>query len=158
MRTFVAFLLLVSLGASAAPKQPALVGVWKSDRELTMDFARAHNKLEPKAEAFWGDMVGRMTLSVSKSRMESRLPDWDVSIEGKPRHMKGFATSTPYRTIYADQAVVVAVANNPVTGVSEVTTYNFVSPDIFWIYTGRGADASQGAHLREYFRRQNTPQ
>ena len=118
-----------------------------------MAFARSHNKLEPKTEAFWQDMVGRMILKVSEDHIESRLPPWDTVIDGTTRHMDGFSASSPYHIVHYNRDALVVVANDPVTGTMEPTTYNFVSPDVFWVYTGRGPDESPGSHLREYFRR-----
>lgn len=153
MRLLIAICLLISLNASAAPAQPSLIGVWKSDRALTMKFAEKNNRLLPKTEHFWSEMVGRLTLTITSNSIRQELPDWDVDIEGKTHHMVGFSNSSPYKITYSGPDAAVIVAKNPVTLASEPTTYNFVDTDTFWIYSGRGNDESPGSHLREYFKR-----
>ena len=153
MKAFVALFLLASLATSAAQTAPRLEGTWKSDRALTMTFARQRNKLEAKTESLWSEMVGKMTLTISDKEIRSEMAGWDVPIEGKPYHMEGFSGSSSYKIVFSDKSVIVAISKNPATGASEATTYNFVGPDTFWVYTGRGDDESPGSHLREYFRR-----
>jgi len=154
MRVIVALLFFACFSAFAADAKPSLLGAWKSDRALTMSFADSHNKLEPKTSLFWSQMVGRMTLRVSKREIRSDMEAWDApQPDGSTRVLVGFSSKCPYKVVHSDQAMIVIVACHPITGEPQATTYNFVDADTFWVYTGRGGDESPGSHLREYFRR-----
>ena len=156
MKYILASVLLMSL-ATPAFGTPSLVGKWQSDRELTMEFIKENVRLEDKTYRFLGDMMGRLTLTFTAEEVRFSLPDWDVMIEGEERHMVGFSNETSYTVLYVNEHVIVVTGAEPVTGREIVTTYNFDSPDLMWIYTGGAGNALPNSHYREYFRRVPQP-
>ena len=152
MKKILTTVFLLSLGAPASAA-PSLVGKWQSDRELTMSFIKEHVRLEDKTYTFLNDIMGQLTLTFSRDKVSSSLPDSDVTIAGKVHHMVGFNEQAPYAVIYASDRVVVTSGVEPVTHTAVVTTYNFDSPDVMWIYTGGADNALPNSHYREYFRR-----
>jgi hypothetical protein len=152
MKRVLASLLTMSFAVPASA-DPTLVGEWRSDRELTMNFIERNVKLEEKTYKFLSDMMGRLTLTFTRDRVRSVLPDWDTSIEGRARQMVGFGDEAPYRVLYANERVIVISGAEPVTHQETVTTFNFDGPDTMWIYTGGSDKALPQSHYREYFRR-----
>jgi len=144
---------LFMTGVTAASAAPILQGKWQSDKELTTDFIKKNVRLEDKTYKFLADMMGRLTLTFTKDHIESSLPDWDVTIEGKSHHMVGFKEKQPYSIIYNIAHVIVTKGVTPVVHTEGVTTYNFDGPDIMWIYTGSSDQVLPNSHYREYFRR-----
>ncbi|MBK8583471.1 MAG: hypothetical protein IPL86_17170 [Flavobacteriales bacterium] len=140
----------LSFGSAAAPE---LVGKWKSDRELSIAFIHDHVKLQPKTEKFIEDIMGRLTLTFTKTKLISLLSDFDVVIEGKTHRMEGFMSSSPYTVVYSSENVVAVSAVEPVTNKATVTIYSFVDQNTFWVYTGGSDKALPDSHYREYFRR-----
>ena len=152
MKKFLASVLLITISAPALAS-PTLIGTWQSDQELTMRFMNDNVKLQDKTRKFLSDMMGRLTLTFTQSRVSSSLPDYDVCIEGKKHHMVGFNEEAPYTILYSTSRVLVTSGREPVTANIVVTTYNFDSPNIMWIYTGGADNALPNSHYREYFRR-----
>jgi len=152
MKTSIAFW-MISLMSFGADASPSLIGQWRSDRELSSSFIHDHVKLQPKTEKFIKDIMGRLTLTFTKTELSSFLPDFDVVIERKTHSMKGFKTSGPYTVLYSLSKVVAVSEVEPVTHRTVVTVYNFVDDNTFWIYTGGSDKALPDSHYREYFRR-----
>jgi hypothetical protein len=140
----------LSFGVVASP---SLLGQWKSDRDLSISFIHENVKLQPKTEKFIGDIMGRLTLNFTDTEVTSLLPDFNVVIEGKTHEMKGFVSSSSYTVLYSSPKVVAVSSEEPVTGNTVVTIYNFVDRNTFWVYTGGSDKALPDSHYREYFRR-----
>lgn len=152
MNKSLASVLLITLSAPVLA-DPSLIGIWQSDEKLTMRFINDHVKLQDNTRKFLGDIMGRLTITFTQGMVNSSLPDYDVFVDGKKHHMAGFNEDSPYTVLYSTSRVVVASGRELFTGNTVVTTYNFDSPDIMWIYTG-GADKNlPDSHYREYFRR-----
>jgi hypothetical protein len=152
MKKFLASVLLIAI-SSPVLAGPTLIGTWQSDQELTMSFMNENVKLQDKTRKFLSDMMGRLTLTFTHNQVRSSLPDYDVCIEGKKHHMVGFNEDASYTVLYSAGRVIVTSGREPVSGNAVVTTYNFDSPDIMWIYTGGADNALPNSHYREYFRR-----
>lgn len=142
--------LLVALASSSAQADPALVGKWKSNRELTMNFAREKARMEDKTILFLDQIMGKMTLVFSATRVSSEMPDWQSeTAEGVKSQLVGFRESHRYKQIgsTADQVALSSV--EPVTGRRRITVYNFENQDTMWVYVG-GEPFSE-MNIREYF-------
>lgn len=137
--------------STAAFSDPMLLGEWRSDRALTMRFIRQNVKIEEKTDKFLDEMMGRLTMKVTKDQVQSILPSWDIQIGNKMHHMVGFNETHPYTIISSNDNVVVVSSVEPVTGKASITIYNFDAPDTMWIYTGGADKALPNSHYREYF-------
>ena len=152
MKSLLAFILLFFSVDSIAANS-SLIGEWRSDRELTMSFIKKNLKLEAKREKFLEDIMGRLSITFDKHNVISVLPDHEVIIEGKKYNMAGFTEKSIYTIIASNKNVVVVSEKENVSGKQVFTSYNFVSADVMWVYTG-GADRTlPDSHYREYFRR-----
>lgn len=150
MRRLFALLLMAACAASAYA-DPNLVGQWKSDSEISMRFNNERAKLDSKTALFLSQLMGHMTLTFTAEAMTSELPDLETKTqEGRKRPLTGFRETHPYRVlaVASDSVAIKTVA--VVTGRDTIIVYNFISPDMLWIYAG-GEDNSQSLHLREYY-------
>ena len=150
MRRLFALLLMMAF-ATAANADPNLVGQWKSDTDISMRFNTERAKLDSKTALFLSQLMGHMTLTFTADAMTSELPDLETRTqEGRKRPLTGFRETHPYRVlgVASDSVAVKTVA--PVTGRDAIVVYNFISPDMMWVYAG-GEDNSQSLHLREYY-------
>lgn len=152
MKKYLASVLLIILSMPVLA-DPSLIGIWQSDEKLTMRFINDHVKLQDNTRKFLGDIMGRLTITFTQGMVNSSTPDHDVFIDGKKHHMEGFNEDTPYTVLYSTSRVVVIAGRESFTGNIVVTTYNFDSPDIMWIYTGGADKYLPDSHYREYFRR-----
>ena len=150
MRRFLALLLMAAL-ATSANADPDLVGQWKSDSELSMRFNNERAKLDSKTALFLSQLMGHLTLTFTADAMTSELPDLETKTqEGRKRPLTGFRETHPYRVLgVASDSVAIKTAAL-VTGKDTIVVYNFIGPDMLWVYAG-GEDNSQSLHLREYF-------
>jgi hypothetical protein len=153
MRFLLIFLVLIAgCMESSTPPNP-LLGVWKSDHDLTMEFIRKNVRMEDKAERFLDSLMGHMTLTFSESQMKLVFPDIEVVLPSGTKLTPGFTKSSEYKVIYSSSQVVVISSTDPKDGKASVTTYNFVIDSLMWAYSG-GADPSvPDIHIREFFRR-----
>jgi hypothetical protein len=150
MRRLFALLLMMPL-ASSANADPNLVGQWKSDSDISMRFNTERAKLDSKTALFLSQVMGHMTLTFTADAMTSELPNLETKTqEGRKRPLTGFRETHSYRVlgVASDSIAVKTVA--PVTGRDTIIVYNFISPDMLWVYAG-GEDNSQSLHLREYY-------
>ena len=150
MRRFLP-LLLMAVCAASANADPNLVGQWKSDSEISMRFNNERAKLDSKTALFLSQVMGHMTLTFTADAMTSELPYLETKTqEGRKRPLTGFRETHPYRVlgVASDSVAVKTIA--PVTGRDTITVYNFIGPDMLWVYAG-GEDNSQSLHLRDYY-------
>lgn len=150
MRRLFALLLMAAV-ATSAYADPNLVGQWKSDSEISMRFNNERAKLDSKTALFLSQLMGHMTLTFTADAMTSELPDLETKTqEGRKRPLTGFRETHPYRVlgVASDSVAIKTVA--PVTGRDTIVVYNFISPDMLWVYAG-GEDNSESLHLREYY-------
>jgi hypothetical protein len=142
---------LASRPGAQAPNVP-LIGVWKSDHALTMDWLHKHTTMTPKQAAFLDQLEGHMTLTFTRDRLTSDMPSIDMTIEGKPRHMDGFRDIANYLVV-ASGPQRVSISNvNHATGLPMVSEFNFDGPDTMWTPMG-GIGSPLDPKSREYFRR-----
>jgi hypothetical protein len=143
--------LLITAFATSASADPTLVGQWKSDSNTSMRFNTERAKLDDKTALFLSQLMGHMTLTFTADAVTSELPDLETRTkEGRKRPLTGFRETHPYRVLgtASDSVAVKTVA--VVTGRDAIIVYNFIGPDMLWMYAG-GEDNSQSLHLREYY-------
>jgi hypothetical protein len=153
MRFLLSFALLASLSANATQPKVVLVGLWKSDHGLTMDFIQRNVKMEDRAYKFLDSLMGKMTFKVTEDELHYEFPDQDVMVNGEKKPFKGFEGTSPYKVLYNDERIVVISSNQPITGKADVTIYHFDSDDVMWTYEGGAVPPVPDLHIREYFRR-----
>jgi len=153
MRLLFAFALLASLSASAVQPKAVLVGLWKSDHDLTMSFIQRNVKMEDQAYKFLNSLMGHMTLKVTEDELHYDFPDHEVMVNSEKKPFEGFNGTSPYKVLYNDDRIVVISLIQPITGKSDVTIYHFDSDKIMWTYEGGAEPPVPDMHIREYFRR-----
>lgn len=82
--------LAMVVGTTTAYAGPSLVGTWKSNRDLTMSYARSNARLEPRSDHFLDQLMGHLILRFEGARVSYKLPDLDVDINGERHQMAGF--------------------------------------------------------------------
>ena len=130
-----------------------LSGTWKSDSDASMSFNRANSKLQPKTDAFLAALLGHMTLTFTRTELHEVMPDIEVPVSGKSRPFAGGDHRKAYKIVFCDASMVVWSAKRSYGEGEEATTFNFVDPDTFWVYTGTTEPKLPDLHAREYFRR-----
>ena len=149
MRTTL-FALAVVLTSISARADPSLVGKWRSERELTIAFARDRAKLEDKTLLFIEQMMGRMTLTFTPRRIASEMPDWQSEdAAGNKSNLVGFKETHSYKLLGSTRTQVAIASVEPVTGRHAITIYNFDNENTMWVYLG-GAPFPE-MNIREYF-------
>ena len=149
MRTI--FILVAAISVCfGAHADPALLGKWRSDRELTMSFAEERAKLEDKTMLFLKQMVGLQTITFTATQVRSEMPNWEsTTADGLTSKLIGFDETHPYKRIGTTANQVAVASQEPVTGRTRITVYNFEDEDTMWVYLG-GAPFPQ-MNIREYF-------
>lgn len=149
MKSILAALVFL-LAAATSYADPVLLGKWRSDKTLTMGFAIERAKLEDKTVRFLDQMMGRMTLTFSRSRVTSVMPDWESeTVEGVKSSLVGFSETHAYKVVATTPTQVAVVSMEPVTDRRTITVYNFEDKDTMWVYLG-GPTFPQ-MNIREYF-------
>lgn len=129
----------------------SLAGQWKSDADISMRFNTERAKLDSKTALFLSQLMGHMTLTFTADAVTSELPDFETRTqEGRKRPLTGFREAHPYHIlgVASDSVAIKTIA--PVTGRDTIIVYNFIGPDMLWVYAG-GEDNTQSLHLREYY-------
>ena len=142
---------LAARPGAATPNAP-LIGAWKSDHALTMDWLRKHTTMTPKQAEFLDQLEGHMTLTFSRERIKTEMPAIDVTIAGKTRHMDGFKDDAPYAVVAAGPQRVSVSSMSHATGESSIDEMHFDGPDTMWMPMG-GHGTLLDPQSREYFRR-----
>lgn len=152
MRTplLVALTLLCS-SASACPV--SLEGSWLSDKDASMSFYRANNRFEEKQIEFLSSLLGHMTFRFSGESMVTHMPDISVSVAGEQRPFEGFDAERPFRVLFCNEYQIAVEARQPFSEALGVTTFNIVSGDLMWVYSGSTMPTMPDTHFREFFRR-----
>jgi hypothetical protein len=149
MRLLFTLLALAPLACGAADR---LSGKWRSDHDRSLTFIRTHTRLEPRQLEFLEGSLGRLQLSFDGTNMRQQLPDFDVTIEGKLRHLVGYDDTFSYRVLGMDaDSVAILVANEH--GRDRILHIHFVSDDAFWLYSEESDYGLRDLNFREYFRR-----
>lgn len=139
--------------APASGDVASLSGTWVSDRQRSMDFNRANAKLKPETIEFLDQLLGRQTLAFDDRTMRAVMPAFQVSVKGKQYAMAAMDEPQPYEVLHAGAHVVVVRSESRFIG-TQVTTFNFIDANTFWIYTGGPAGSeTPDLHTREYFTR-----
>jgi hypothetical protein len=149
MRSLLTFLLLIPLAGNAADR---LHGVWQSDHDKSMGFVKDHTVLESKQSDFLNGTLGRLQLSFDGTRMRYKIPDIDLAIEGKSRHLVGMDEFYVYRVLGSDQDSVALIIEKD-HGRDRILHIHFVSDDVFWLYSEESDYGLRDLNFREYFRR-----
>lgn len=149
--TFLTFyILLTSLSAQA--QIPRIIGKWQSDRDLTMAFAKDHRKLSERTNLFLDQLMGRLTLTFTKSTVSSSMPDSNsTTFEGVKSQLRGFTEKNRYKALAATKTQVAILSLEPVTGIKTISVYNFEDANTMWVYLG--GESFPNLNIREYFRR-----
>ena len=149
MRLLLTLLLLLPLAGKAAN---SLRGTWQSDHEATMRFVRDHAVLEANQSEFLDGSLGQLKLSFDTAKMRYRMPDVDITIQGKPQHFVGSDDSYSYRILGADQDSVALMLKN-ILGRDRLWHIHFVSNNVFWLYSEESDYGLRDLNFREYFRK-----
>ena len=153
MKTIGAILLIVLAcqGAFACPHD--LRGTWQSDREASMAFARENAKLQPKTEAFLNALYGHMTLTFTRRDLHLVMPSIEVPVSGESRPFAGFEHRGTYKILFCNSTMVVWSSKLPFDIEPKATTFMFLDPNTYWVYSGGTDPKAPDLHTREYFRR-----
>jgi hypothetical protein len=149
MRVLLAFLGLAPLVCAAADR---LNGTWHSDHDASMRFVRSHAILEPRQLEFLDGSLGRLELSFDGSHLRYLLPSFDVTIQGKQRHLVASDDSFSYRVLGVDSDSV-ALLVTKYYGRDRIIHIHFVDDDSFWLYSEESDFGLRDQNFREYFRR-----
>lgn len=149
MRVLVALFALFPLVCVAADR---LNGTWRSDHDTSIRFATDHAILEPRQHEFLDGALGQLELSFDGTTLRSRLPDLDITIQGRLRHLVGADESFSYRILGADEdSVALLVAKY--FGRDRILHIHFVNDDSFWLYSEETNYGLRDLNFREYFQR-----
>lgn len=130
-----------------------LAGTWKSDRAMSMAFARENSKLEPKADAFLTALLGHMTLKFTERELVVLMPDIEVPVSGRLKPFTGHTERKPYQVLFCNSSMIVWSAKRSFDDELGATTFHFLDPNTIWIYAGGTDPKIPDLHIREYFRR-----
>ncbi|WP_182688920.1 hypothetical protein [Marilutibacter spongiae] len=130
-----------------------LAGTWRSDKDMSMAFARENSRIQPKTEAFLDALFGHMTLTFSSSELHIAMPDIEVPVSGQIRPFAGFDERKSYKVLLCNDSMVVWSARRPFDQDIDATTFNFVDRDTVWVYAGSTVPGMPDLHVREYFQR-----
>jgi hypothetical protein len=148
--TYIALaLMLTSLSAHA---DPVLLGQWKSNRELTMNFANEYAKLEARQVRFLGQIIGEMTVKFSSRNVVSEMPELRIKTESNESDgvkFVGFKEVSSYKIIGTTRSQVAVSYLLPVTHERVITIYNFEDENTMWIYASSTLFPKE--NYREYF-------
>lgn len=147
------FLILLTINQPATAESN-LIGEWISDRELSIEYARKHIKMQEKTYQFLEEMLGRMRITFTPSQVKLDLPDWESISLGKHYNMTGFNETYSYQILATTPTKVVILTNAAATTEEAlVVIYTFEGDDIMWTYV-----ESFASPIREYFRRAHPEQ
>jgi hypothetical protein len=149
MRLLFTLLSLVPFACGAADR---LSGERRSDHDASMSFIVTHTRLERGQLEFLDGSLGRLQLSFDGTNMRHQIPDFDITIKGKLRHLVGSNETFSYRVLGTDvDSVAILVANDH--GRDRIMHIHFVSDDMFWLYSEESDYGLRDLNFREYFRR-----
>jgi hypothetical protein len=145
-------ILLFVIFASTAQAQTSLIGQWKSDAPLTMQFNKDRARLTDKKLLFLSQMMGRLTITFTPNTVTLEMPDWESRTESGEKHrLVGFKEVHSYRHIGQTLNTVAVISVEPVSGIETINVFNFDNTDTMWVYTGGTDKAFPREHVREYF-------
>jgi len=117
-----------------------------------MHFAKSHALLEPRQLEFLSGSLGRLQLTFDGTKMRYLLPDFEVTIQGKPRHLVGSDETFSYRVLGTDSdSIALLVAKDH--GRDRIIHIHFVNDNTFWLYSEESDYGLRDLNYREYFRR-----
>ncbi len=137
--------LFASAGGCASPAKPTpLIGKWRSDRTLTMNYFRKTVKSNAVTTRFLEDTTGRLTLQFTQDRVKADTPAFDFHVLKRAVHEAASHVESSYSVVAADaKTVSISIIDK---GKATTKTYNFEGNDTIWI-------ATDGAPPREYYTR-----
>ena len=117
-----------------------------------MHFAKSHALLEPRQLEFLSGSLGRLQLTFDGTKMRYLLPDFEITIQGKPRHLVGSDETFSYRVLGTDNdSTALLVAKDH--GRDRIIHIHFVDDNTFWLYSEDSDYGLRDLNYREYFRR-----
>jgi hypothetical protein len=129
-----------------------LNGTWRSDRDASMHFAKTHALLEPRQVDFLDGSLGRLELTFNGTTMRYLLPDFDLTIQGKMKHLVGTDETFSYRVLGTDDdSIALLVAKDH--GRDRIIHIHFVNANTFWLYSEESDYGLRDLNYREYFRK-----
>ena len=144
MMKFLAFMCFV-VCATVARAEPSLIGQWKSNAALSMQFNHERAKFEQKTELFLSQILGNLTITFTKNTVGLEMPNIETqTAEGKKNQLVGFSETHTYNLLGATENSLAIKSIESVTGNESITVYNFEGNNTMWVYSGT-------SHLREYF-------
>jgi hypothetical protein len=148
-KRLVASLVLLSLFACAACcaaplASTPLIGKWRSDRTLTMNYFRKTVKSNAVTTQFLEDTTGHLTLEFTRDRVRADTPAFDFHVLKRAVHEAASHIESPYSVVATNgKTVSISIMEK---GKATTKTYNFEGNDTIWI-------ATDGAPPREYYSR-----
>jgi hypothetical protein len=135
----------VCTACCAAPiKSTPLIGKWRSDRTLTMNYFRKAVKSNAVTTQFLQDTTGHLTLEFTRDRVKASTPAFDFHVLKRAVHEAASQVESPYSVVAATaKSVAISIVEK---GKATTKTYNFDGNDTIWI-------ATDGAPPREYYSR-----
>lgn len=109
-----AAILLLLASQTLSASNEALVGLWKSDSELTIASYKSSKSVSPEGERALDEMFGKLTLNFGSEEVQV-----DRGIAGVE------VVSTPYRISESDAEHVVIEFINPDGSIDEIAEYHF---------------------------------
>jgi len=118
-----------------------------------MEFIKNYAKMSDKTEEFLSQMMGHLTLEFDGKTVHMEMPDLKISLDGEDNDLTGMNETAGYKIIFKNDRTVAIAGYNPVIKKDTITVYNFVEPDLMWVYVS-GFDAGMSdLNFREYFKR-----
>lgn len=153
MKYLLALVLSVCILCEARACDIHLAGTWQSDKTTSMAFIRDKSKIQANFDGFLDTLLGKMTVTFTGNEVHMLMPDTTVAVAGAMRPFAGSDERKPYKVLFCNAAMIVWSAKQSFATYDVATTYNFVTPDLFWVYGGSTAIGEPDWHIREYFRR-----
>ena len=147
------FALLVSCLSQVCIAEPELLGKWKSEPLKTMEFNVTYANMSDQSKEFLSQMMGHMTIEFGERSFHMVIPDLQISISGKVHEIVGTNELSDYKVVFANDKSIAITTYDKTIKKNTITVYNFVDPDLIWVYVS-GFDAGlPDMHFREYFSR-----
>ena len=94
-----------------------------------------------------------MTLEFSRDRALMKMPDLNVSIQGKSFELAGMREARSFAALGCDEKSVALMARDS-EGKNKIVVYHFESEDVMWVYPDAAIDGLAVLNIREFFAKQ----
>ena len=127
-----------------------LIGTWKSNKELTMNFNQKHAKLTKNQTDFLNQLTGLMTIEFTENGIsKTSMPDYTMKMKGKETKVDSYTDSKQQKILGFTDSSIVVESNDEILG-KQIGTINFVDDNTYWVYLSNNMF---DIHAREYFTR-----